>query len=132
LVALADGPRGAVVRGGTDPVRAGRGAGLMLGVRPEHIAIVEAGSVGGTVSSSEYHGADTIMTVRVGDESLFVRAPGQLAHTPGAPVRLAWEPGSQHLFDSASGMRVADARGDAPPAPAPALDVRHAGATRNH
>ena len=108
LAALADGAAGAVVRGSQDPVRAGRGAGLTLGVRPEHVRLVDSGGVAGIVASSEYHGADTILTVRIGEEALLVRAPGQLGLGAGAPVRLAWAPESMHLFDSASGVRVAD------------------------
>jgi sn-glycerol 3-phosphate transport system ATP-binding protein len=106
LVALADGPGGAVIRGGADVVSPGRGEGLTLGVRPEHLRLVPAGGVHGTVTSAEYHGADTIVTVRVGEETLFVRAPGQLALAAGAQVRVAWEPRDAHLFDSRSGMRV--------------------------
>jgi sn-glycerol 3-phosphate transport system ATP-binding protein len=106
LVALADGAGGAVIRGGADVVSPGRGEGFTLGVRPEHIRLVPAGGVHGTVTSAEYHGADTIVTVQVGEEPLFVRAPGQLVLAAGAQVHLAWEPGEAHLFDSGSGKRV--------------------------
>ncbi|HSN19793.1 MAG TPA: ABC transporter ATP-binding protein [Usitatibacter sp.] len=109
LAALADAAAGAVVRGSSERIFAGRGAGLTLGVRPEHLRLVDSGGVGGTVASSEYHGADTILTVRVGEETLLVRAPGQLALGAGAAVRLAWEPDSMHLFDSATGARVPEA-----------------------
>jgi sn-glycerol 3-phosphate transport system ATP-binding protein len=109
LVSLADGPDGAVVRGSRDALFAGRGEGLTLGIRPEHIWLVQSGGVGGIVSSSEYHGADTILTVRVGEEVVFMRAPGQQAHPAGAPVRLDWKPESMHLFDTASGARAAGA-----------------------
>ena len=109
LVALADGPLGAVVRGSRDPVMAGRGEGLTLGVRPEHVTLADSGGVAGTVTSSEYHGADTILTVRVGEETLLARSPGQLAHPPGSPVRLAWKPESMHVFDTKTGIRAADA-----------------------
>jgi ABC-type sugar transport system ATPase subunit len=95
-------------------------------VRPEHIAIVEAGGIAGTVTSCEYHGADTIMTVRVGEETLFVRAPGQLACVAGAPVRLEWKPESRHLFDSQSGARVGEAA--AARAASIAIDARQHGA----
>ncbi len=108
LVALDDGERGAVVRGSQEALLPGRGAGLTLGVRPEHVALSDSGGVGGTVTSSEYHGADTILTVRVGEETLLVRSPGQLTLAAGAPVRLAWKPECMHLFDSASGVRVHD------------------------
>jgi sn-glycerol 3-phosphate transport system ATP-binding protein len=106
LVGLADGREGAVLRGSPDTLFPGRGAGFTLGVRPEHIWLVNAGGVGGTVTSSEYHGADTILTVQVGEETLFMRAPGQLAQAAGTPVRLGWKPESLHLFDTATGVRA--------------------------
>jgi sn-glycerol 3-phosphate transport system ATP-binding protein len=107
LVALDDGPHGAVIRGVADtPVLAGRGAGRVLGVRPEHVAFVAEGGVPGSVASAEYHGADTILEVRVGKELLFVRAPGRLELEPGARVRLGWEMDALHLFDADGGARV--------------------------
>jgi sn-glycerol 3-phosphate transport system ATP-binding protein len=126
LVALDDGPAGAVIRGSPEPVLAGRGNGLTLGIRPEHIELIGppsrrapgdsplerpggllgAGGVAAEVTSAEYHGADTIVTARVGKESLLLRAPGQLRLEAGAAIRLGWDPASVHLFDAASGMRV--------------------------
>ena len=106
LVALDDGPAGAVIRGSPEAVLAGAGKGLTLGVRPEHIGLVDAGGVAAEVTSSEYHGADTVVTARVGEESLLLRATGQLRLAAGAAVRLGWDPESVHLFDSASGRRV--------------------------
>ncbi|MBK9244113.1 MAG: ABC transporter ATP-binding protein [Burkholderiales bacterium] len=106
LVALDDGAGGAVIRGSAEPVLAGRGRGLILGVRPEHIALASSGGVAAEVTSAEYHGADTIVTARVGEESLLLRTTGQLRLAAGAAVRLAWEPASVHLFDADSGRRV--------------------------
>ena len=106
LVALDDGPGGAVIRGSREPVLAGRGRGLTLGIRPEHIELVETGGIAAEVTNGEYHGADSILTVRVGQESLLLRAPGQLRLAEGAAVRIGWEPASVHLFDAASGRRV--------------------------
>lgn len=106
LVALDDGPAGAVIRGSPEPVVRGPGKGLTLGIRPEHIRLVEADGVAAEVTSTEYHGADTILTARVGQESLLLRAPGQLRLETGAAVRLGWDPDSVHLFDAAGGARV--------------------------
>ena len=107
LVALADAAQGAVIRGAPGAaVLAGRGAGRVLGVRPEHIGLVAQGGVPGVVASAEYHGADTVLTVRVGEESLLVRAPGRIGLGEGAAVRLAWKADAMHLFDSASGARI--------------------------
>jgi sn-glycerol 3-phosphate transport system ATP-binding protein len=106
IVALADGARGGVIRGAPEAaVLPGRGAGRMLGVRPEHVMLVADGGVPGTVSSAEYHGADTVLTVRVGEESLHVRTPGRVPLGEGAAVRLGWKPEEMHVFDAASGMR---------------------------
>jgi sn-glycerol 3-phosphate transport system ATP-binding protein len=112
LVALEDGPKqGAVIRGAPEAaVLTGRGAGRMLGIRPEHIRILEGeGGVPAVVTSAEYHGADTVITAQVGQESLLVRAPGQLALGAGAQVRLGWDPEEVHLFDARSGVREVDA-----------------------
>jgi len=107
LVALADGPNGAVIRGAPGArVLAGGGAGRVLGVRPEHVALVDQGGVPGSVTSAEYHGADTVLTVQVGEESLLVRRPGRVQLADGAAVRLGWEADAMHLFDAASGARI--------------------------
>ena len=106
LVALDDGPQGAAIRGASEAVLRGRGKGLTLGIRPEHIELVDSGGVAAEVTSAEYHGADTILTTRVGQESLLLRAPGQLKVAAGAAVRLGWESESLHVFDAESGMRV--------------------------
>jgi len=106
LLALEDGPRGAVIRGADGAaVLAGRGTGRRLGLRPEHLRLVEEGGVPGVVSNAEYHGADTILTVRVGEESLLARAPGRVRIGDGAAVRLGWKPEDMHVFDAASGRR---------------------------
>jgi sn-glycerol 3-phosphate transport system ATP-binding protein len=89
-----------------DTVRPGRGTGLTLGVRPEHVRLVQEGGVHGTVTSAEYHGADTIVTARVGEELMLGRAPGKLDIAAGAQVRLGWDADAAHFFDSKTGMRV--------------------------
>jgi sn-glycerol 3-phosphate transport system ATP-binding protein len=115
LVALEDGQidgtAAAVIRGTRTPIIPGRGNGLTLGVRPEHLTILGdvAEGVPGTVTSAEYHGADTIVTAKVGEEQLLIRSPGQLALAVGAPVRLGWEREAAHLFDTKTGIREADA-----------------------
>ena len=59
-----------------------------------------------SVISAEYHGADTVVTARVGEELLLVRAAGQVALATGAQVRLGWEPDAVHLFDALNGIRT--------------------------
>jgi sn-glycerol 3-phosphate transport system ATP-binding protein len=80
-------------------IQPGAAPGLTGGIRPEHIRIGGDG-VHATVTSAEYHGADSIVTARVGDASLVVRAPGEMRLAAGSQVRLGWEPGAVHIFNS--------------------------------
>jgi sn-glycerol 3-phosphate transport system ATP-binding protein len=113
ILTLADGTRGAVIAGSDGPpLLAGRGTGLLLGIRPEDVRL-DAGmgteGVSATVKSVEYLGADSILTCAVGSQTLAVRAPGRITLAPGAPVRLSWSPEAAHVFDAQSGSRRDDA-----------------------
>ncbi len=113
ILALADGAGGAVIAG-TDrpPVLAGRGAGLLLGIRPEEIRLDTgkgADGVSATLKSVEYLGADSILTCEVGGQTLAVRTPGRVTLSLGAPVRLSWSRDATHVFDAQSGSRRDDA-----------------------
>src|SRR5206468_3232253 len=102
LVALEDGR----IRGSRETVLdGGRRGRLTLGIRPEHIRIANDG-IAATVTSAEYHGADTVVTARVGEESLLVRAPGQVALASGSQVRLGWDAEAVHVFDAETGTRA--------------------------
>src|SRR5438105_3972990 len=99
LVALEDG----MIRGSGEKVLDGGSSGrVTLGIRPEDIRILgeRTAGVSAEVTNAEYHGADTVVTARVGEESLVVRAPGQVALAAGSQVRLGWEPGAVHIFDA--------------------------------
>ena len=117
ILTLADGAGGAVIAGTDGPPLLGRrGTGLLLGVRPEDVRLevgMISGSVGASVRSVEYLGADSILACAVGSQTLAVRAPGRVTLSPGAPVRLSWSPDAAHVFDAQSGSR----RDDAPAVP---------------
>jgi sn-glycerol 3-phosphate transport system ATP-binding protein len=94
-----------MIRGSRERVlNGGSAARVTLGIRPEHIRVGDGG-IAASVTSAEYHGADTVLAARVGDESLLVRAPGEVALAPGSQVRLGWEPGAVHIFDADNGRR---------------------------
>ncbi|MDX6751592.1 ABC transporter ATP-binding protein [Geminicoccaceae bacterium 1502E] len=106
LLELADGPDGPAIR----DVAVGRQAsGLLLGIRPECIALGKGEGVPATVEASEYLGADTILACRIGGQPVTVRAPGALELAAGAPVRLRWPAGAEHVFDAKTGLRRDDA-----------------------
>jgi hypothetical protein len=59
------------------------------------------------VTSVEYLGPDTIVTCAAGAETIAVRAPGRVGLAEGKATHLAWAPGALHVFDAASGARLA-------------------------
>jgi sn-glycerol 3-phosphate transport system ATP-binding protein len=100
ILALTDGPGGAVVDGTDGPVMvAGRGAGLCLGVRPEEIRLASDGGLRALVKTVEYLGADSILACVVGSQTLSVRAPGRVELPAGAPVHLVFNKDAIHVFD---------------------------------
>ena len=107
LLDLSDGPDGARVAGLEGrPVLSGAGDGLKLGIRPEHVEICESGGLPAELVWSDYLGADTIVTARVGTQKLLVRVPGRFGAANGKKVNLIWEPSKVHVFDALSGRRV--------------------------
>jgi sn-glycerol 3-phosphate transport system ATP-binding protein len=107
LLDLANGPDGAVIAGATGaPIFAGDGAGLQLGIRPEDIEFRDDGGIPAELLLSDYLGADTIITARIGDQSLLVRVPGRMRIADGERVGLSWAPETSHLFDATSGRRA--------------------------
>jgi sn-glycerol 3-phosphate transport system ATP-binding protein len=86
---------------------------LKLGVRPEHVRIVERGGVEAVVQSAEYLGADTVLTCATSAggvlaDTIAARLAGRHVLADGARVRLAWAAGDSHHFDAATGKRRDD------------------------
>jgi sn-glycerol 3-phosphate transport system ATP-binding protein len=97
--AISGAPNGPAIL--SDPAR-----GLVLGLRPEEIRVAEAGRVKASIEAIEYHGADSILECRVGDQSLQVRIEGIRRLNRGDTVGLTWAPSAVHVFDEAEGHRV--------------------------
>jgi len=108
---LDDGPHGAVVAGSTGPALfAAPGRGRVLGLRPEDVAVDSAGSAGrfhASVTAVEYLGAEALVTCRLEERSIVARTRGDAAPSVGATVGLDWEVSAGHVFDAASGERLA-------------------------
>jgi sn-glycerol 3-phosphate transport system ATP-binding protein len=107
---LTDGPGGAVIAGTVGPaVLEGKGSGLLLGVRPEHVGLLAAGGVDARVVSVEYLGADSLVVCAVGSARVTARVPGRIGLGAGDAVSLGWAAGSGHVFDATTGQRHDDA-----------------------
>ncbi|MEZ5780128.1 MAG: ABC transporter ATP-binding protein [Rhizobiaceae bacterium] len=78
--------------------------GVILGVRPEHIAFGDQGQPA-VVEGSEYFGADTVVSCRIGNQKVMVRAPGRPGLGHGAQVNLTWPEQAIHVFDAETGLR---------------------------
>jgi len=116
LLALEDGPGGAVIAGSDEPLLLPtHGHGRVLGLRPEDISLDgdQPAQLHGRVTGVEYLGADALVTCMVGDHPIVVRGKGAFAPPREAAVRLSWDVSAVHLFDSADGRRIV--AGDAVP-----------------
>ena len=94
--------------GGTLGVQGARQGDSDLGVRPERIRVVVAGTpaqLHGSVGLVEPLGADTLATVLCAGHKLVVRVGGDSPLRTGDPAHLALDPGSVILFDRATGRR---------------------------
>jgi sn-glycerol 3-phosphate transport system ATP-binding protein len=94
---------------GTPPMnllRLDEAPGRLVGVRPEDVRLGDAG-LAARVTAVEYLGPDTIVTCAAGSDTIAVRAPGRVELTEGKATHLTWAPAAQHVFDAATGARLA-------------------------
>ena len=87
------------------------GTGRTMGVRPEHVRLVDTGGVLGSVVSTEYLGADTLVACEVQSVGaapwrIVAKLPGRQQPAPGTSMRLGWDAEFEHRFDGKTGMRV--------------------------
>jgi sn-glycerol 3-phosphate transport system ATP-binding protein len=73
-----------------------------LGVRPEHIEIVETG-VSAQVISCDYHGADTIVQAEIAAQEetpgiIKIRYPGHALFAARQSISVHWRSEHEHLF----------------------------------
>jgi sn-glycerol 3-phosphate transport system ATP-binding protein len=111
LIDLDDGPHGAVVTGTGGPALfQGAGQGRVLGLRPEDVTVDSVGGRGRfhvPVTAVEYLGAEALVTCMIGERPIVARTRGDDAPPVGAAVGLSWDASAGHVFDAASGTRLA-------------------------
>jgi multiple sugar transport system ATP-binding protein len=81
-------------------------ADYVLGVRPEHVRIGDAGPLRGEVYGLEYLGTTQIATVTTDAGRIRARLPSSTRLEVGEPVALAFRPEKLSLFDRASGRAI--------------------------
>src|SRR3954452_6201727 len=91
---------------GTPPMNLIARGDRLVGIRPEHIRIVSQDGHPARVRSVEHLGADSIVLCEMDGQPISVRREGFSKVRPGEDVRIAWEPGLEHRFDSNSEARL--------------------------
>jgi sn-glycerol 3-phosphate transport system ATP-binding protein len=72
--------------------------------------LAEDGGLPVELVAADYQGADTIVTARIGSQSLLVRIAGRVTIDGSRQARLKWPPEAIRVFDAATGQVVADRR----------------------
>jgi multiple sugar transport system ATP-binding protein len=88
---------------------AGRANGLTFGVRPENLRLAPGDGdivVPAEVSLLEPLGAETLVTLKIGDAEMVARCAAQFRQPVGTHVNLHVSPDHLHLFDAASGAAI--------------------------
>ncbi|MEY3004022.1 MAG: hypothetical protein RLZZ491_1198 [Pseudomonadota bacterium] len=81
------------------------GQAIVLGVRPEHLLPGDTG-LSGQIAVVEPTGAETHLFVRVGPKEVTAILRERRNLRPGQDIRLQVQPGTAHVFDPASGIRI--------------------------
>jgi multiple sugar transport system ATP-binding protein len=83
------------------------GQPVVYGARPEHLALVAEGGMPLKVIVVEPTGADTLVSCRRGDTDVLVVFRERHAFEPGRTIRVMPDVNRAHLFDAATGQRLA-------------------------
>lgn len=88
--------------------RAVEGQKVLLGVRPEHLSVGDGNAtLNAQVQVVEPTGADTQVSCTVGKSNIIVMLRDRLSARAGDPIMLQADLTRSHLFDAASGARLA-------------------------
>ncbi|MEM8663383.1 MAG: sn-glycerol-3-phosphate ABC transporter ATP-binding protein UgpC [Pseudomonadota bacterium] len=82
------------------------GGRVVVGIRPEHMGILPDGQPG-TVTQVEITGAQTALEVDVGGRHFWVMIAEIFRAHIGETVPVGFDPAMLHVFDAASGQRIA-------------------------
>src|SRR5688572_14621069 len=79
------------------------GKSVVLGVRPQSLALVGDGPIKGVVEIVEPTGGESFIRMKVGEHHLTARVEGTPQLDLGSPISLAFDPSAVHLFASRGG-----------------------------
>lgn len=79
---------------------------VQVGVRPEHVSLVENNGLDVVVQECDYQGSETIVTTIYQGSTIRASLQGKRSIESGTPVKLSWESDSEHHFCAKTGCRV--------------------------
>ncbi|OQP87479.1 sugar ABC transporter ATP-binding protein [Rhizobium rhizosphaerae] len=85
------------------------GTKIAYGIRPDEIAIDPASPVKAEVIVVEPTGSETHVTARLAEHEITLVSKARLTLAPGDAIGLSFSPDKHHLFDAATGNRLAAA-----------------------
>jgi len=80
--------------------------GALLGVRPEHVTIVQHDGLDVTVKECDYQGSETIVTTDYNGSTIRACLPGMHNVPDGSIVKVRWDSTAEHRFDDSNGQRL--------------------------
>jgi multiple sugar transport system ATP-binding protein len=83
-------------------------ASIVLGIRPENLALGEMGPIvlDGVISVVEPTGADTLVSVHVGSDTLLMLIRERVNLKSGDKIKLSADPATFHVFGAEDGKRL--------------------------
>jgi multiple sugar transport system ATP-binding protein len=87
-------------------VQEAAGGKLVLGVRPEHVALTDTGPFRGRIEATEYLGTTQIVTLSTANGQIKARTPATQVATVGDTVGLTLNPRTLSLFDATTGRAL--------------------------
>jgi multiple sugar transport system ATP-binding protein len=72
---------------------------MRVGVRPEHVKLLDSGGVAGTVYGAENHGVEMIVTINVAGHFIRATVPPTLPIALNQPVHIGFVQDKLHFFD---------------------------------
>jgi len=79
---------------------------VQVGVRPEHVSIVDSNGLDVVVQECDYQGSETIVTTNYQGSIIRASFQGKRSIANGTKVKLCWDREAEHHFSSKTGHRV--------------------------
>lgn len=79
---------------------------VQVGVRPEHVSLVDENGLNVVVNESDYQGSETIVTTTYQGSIIRAILEGKQSIPSGSSIKVRWEPASEHHFSTKTGKRV--------------------------